>query len=195
MLRDFAKTFSMHGILAMVFAFAPTNALSNATAVPTPLVVCTVMDLGFNEWTQLGESGKRSDFREQGVQPFEDGTDVTGFDSRMRNLILCASMGLSYELKVLQSYPEIIEKTASKECDIGFAPVTLMSSREGCTPNCTGCCVDFSHPYFPGSVGYMYKRSVVASRRSVRKALVSPSVLNVVNMFIILVTLSGHIIW
>jgi hypothetical protein len=155
---------------------SPTSA-PPTTTVPTPLIVCTVMNLGFNEWTTLGESGKKKDdYREQGVQPFKDGTDLTGYDSGMRKLLLVEAMGLSYELKVLKTYGEVINKTALKECDVGFAPFTVTSGREGQ--------VDFSHPYFPGSVGFMYKLSEIAGGRSITSvssiisALIATPVLN-----------------
>jgi hypothetical protein len=151
------------------------------------------MDYGFNEWAYDSEGGPASNTTAEDGKIGFDGRNVIGFDSSLREIIF-KSIGIDYDLHVLETYELVISGVAAKDCDVGFAPITLTSIREGC--NCPGCrCVDFSHPYFPGSVGYMYKKGTVVAQVSTISALLSPSVVNIVNLFVFLVIITGHIIW
>jgi hypothetical protein len=158
-----------------------------AIAAARPLKVCTILEGGFSEL-------KHDETK--WFNPLKDGQDIIGYDAMMRESLLGTAMGLEYELLVKPSYDDTLRSVAARECDVGWAPFTTTSKREGCHVNCTNCsCVDFSHAYFDGTIGFMYRRQALVSQRTPLEALTSPMVVNTICLFMVMMVVSAHILW
>ena len=143
-----------------------------------------------------------------------DGIDVEGYDVDMR-LEVFGRLGYDYEVMLYSSYAEVILRTRSGECDIGWADFYAQSERESCTAECKGlndtstmasplpswmmttsrqCCVDMGVLYIQNGLALLYKQDN-PDRKSVLESINAPILANAVSLIFIVIVMAGHIIW
>ena len=203
----------MRVVLALVLLRMPLAAAAR-------LVVCTVLDAGFNMNSSL-----------LGTLPALDVADhehVIGFDADSRVAFFGAGyFGSAYELRVYENYAEVNVRVRARECDIGWAPFYVTAARESCRPSdqclplnasdadpATGrlpafatkpdgwwesrrCCVDFTvnQQSPPWDLVVLYRSKRARSAEMMLASFFSASSLNILCMTVLCVVAAGHAIW
>lgn len=203
----------MRAVLALVLLQPPVAAASR-------LVVCTVLDAGFNMNSSLPAALPAFNVR--------DLRQVQGFDADSRVEFFGESyFDRDYELRVYGTYAEVNVRVRARECDVGWAPFYVTATRESCRPSArclslnashfdpaTGrlpayatkpyswwedrrCCVDFTvnqqAPVWDLSV--LYRSRSTRTAETMLASFFSPSSINILCMTVLCVVAAGHAIW
>ena len=186
--------------------------------VASPLIVCVVLDFGFNMLRN------ESIAYVPGSDTISD-WDLRGFDPNVRRGVLTDRLNLPYTLRILESYGELQSRTRVGECDIGWAPFYHTASRERCSPSaletapCRSanrsafapgnlaasirdgweryrCCTDFSVSYQTWDMSALYIETKAADFLAVFFGRLGTAFFANFTAFLVLwVIVAGHIIW
>ena len=121
---------------------------------------------------------------------------------------LC-SMGVSYIVRFYDTYSEVVYRTRLGQCDVGSAPFTAASFREGCSCQPASppsvqladysqvqCCIDFTLPVLQSGVSAMFLKSLGRPQdQVVLQVITSPQLLNSFMTLMLALIGSAHIIW
>ena len=95
------------------------------------LRVCAVLDQSFD--MLMGDKGSTD------ASTVTSDSDLVGFNVDLRREILTNRLNLTYTLSVLSSYGEIMVETRRGNCDIGWAALFNLGSRERCVEDFATC--------------------------------------------------------
>lgn len=142
------------------------------------LKVCTTIDDAFNMLRP-----------DESVATVTSDRQLRGFDVELRQAVLGQRLGIPYTLSIISSYGELLVKTRTGECDLGWAAFYQTGPRERC--DCPlpvagstdwvahSCCVDFSTPYLAWEVAVMHKSGRISFLEALGSSLFNPFTANV----------------
>ena len=160
MIRHLAIT-----ILALSFAFSHANAQEGATPHQQKLRVLVKPTEPFT---------------------FERDGEIVGFSIDLWKRI-AEEAGLSFEITMLKTLPEVLTAVEKGEADIGVGAISITPAREKI--------LDFTHPFFDSGLQIMTRGDGNASSRAAYQALFRGDVAKVVGVLLIAILLVSHLLW
>ena len=188
----------------------PRCLLSLAVAVlplAAGLRVCAVLDQSFD--MLMGDKGSTD------ASTVTSDSDLVGFNVDLRREILTNRLNLTYTLSILSSYGEIMVETRRGNCDIGWAALFNLGSRERCVEDfatcralsalpATGappswtpwrCCVDFSPSIVNYGVAILYDPQRTSFFSALFSALSSVFFINFLCFLFVMIVIVAHLVW
>jgi len=117
---------------------------------------------------------------------FEKDGVLKGYSVDLWKQIASAS-GLEYEMRVVDTVPELLEAVESGTADVGLGAVSITPDREKR--------MDFSHPFFKSGLQVMARAKGEAGAFSAFRALWNRNVAEVVGVLLLAVFLISHVLW
>jgi polar amino acid transport system substrate-binding protein len=100
---------------------------------------------------------------------------------------VAAESGLSFEARVVDTVPELLEAVQSGTADVGVGAISITPEREQV--------MDFSHPFFKSGLQVMARAKGEAGAFSAFRALWNRNVAEVVLVLLLAVFLVSHLLW
>ena len=117
---------------------------------------------------------------------FEQNGVLTGYSVDLWKKT-AAEAGLSFEARVVDTVPELLEAVQSGVADVGVGAISITPEREQV--------LDFSHPFYKSGLQIMARAKGEAGAFSAFRALFNRNVGEVVLVLLLAVFLVSHILW
>jgi polar amino acid transport system substrate-binding protein len=117
---------------------------------------------------------------------FEQNGVLTGYSVDLWKKA-AAEAGLSFETRVVDTVPELLEAVQTGSADVGVGAISITPDREQV--------LDFSHPFYKSGLQIMARAKGEAGAFSAFRALFNRNVAEVVLVLLLAVFLVSHILW
>ena len=116
----------------------------------------------------------------------KQGTGYIGYSIELWDAI-AKELNLEYEVKVFDSFPEMLSSVKDKQSDVAISNITITSEREEL--------IDFSHPIYLSGLQIMLSRSAPSGLIDSSKAVLNSGILWVIGGSFLILLVVANLIW